>query len=199
MSSHDTSAAETRVRRPGRPSRRHKSAKLPTPRPAARARNPPVRPVRAVVQTLPADRVTDVVTRALPKGLRVADAGGQPGFGHLTVDDGRGRCLVAVTVQRWKPGDPDIGKVFGKARELPDGTRVLTSRAPSSKGGAHAVEWRADTLTTDGLRVLVSEVNARAYRLPGTRSTPVLSLDRLVRVARDPAWGEAAGSASPSR
>ncbi len=150
-----------------------------------------------VVQTVPADRITGIVTGALPRGLRVADAGGQPGFGHLTVDDGRGRCLVAVTVQRWKPGDPDIGEVFGKARQLPDGTRVLTSRAPSAKGGAHAVEWQADTLTTDGLRVLVAEVNARAYRLPGTRSTPVLSVGRLVRIARAPAWGEAAGSPSP--
>ncbi|MGW2295884.1 hypothetical protein [Streptomyces violaceorubidus] len=100
---------------------------------------------------------------------------------------------------RIRAGRPGHQQVFGKARELPDGTRVLTSRAPSSKGGARAVEWRADTLTTDGLRILVSEVNARAHRLPGTRSTPVLSLDRLVRVARDPAWGEAAGSASPSR
>ncbi|MFJ7497284.1 hypothetical protein ACIQZB_40405 [Streptomyces sp. NPDC097727] len=151
----------------------------------------PSRPAPSIVQTLPASRITRIISGSLPGELRVADESGQPGFGHLTVDDGHGKCLIAVTVQRWKPDDPAIGKVFGDARRLPDGTRVMTSKAPATRGGAGAVEWQADTLAKDGLRVLVSEVNARAYRLRGARSTPVLSIDQLIRIALNSAWSEA--------
>ncbi|WP_272925421.1 hypothetical protein [Streptomyces sp. SID2563] len=41
-----------------------------------------------------------------------------------------------MTVQHWKPGDPDIGKVFAKARRLPDGTHVLTPSAFGEGGCA---------------------------------------------------------------
>ncbi|SNX88429.1 hypothetical protein SAMN06272735_8878 [Streptomyces sp. TLI_55] len=153
----------------------------------------------SVDQSLPADRITAIIERSLPSGLDVAHAGGQPGFGHLTVDDGLGACLVAVTVQHWKPDDADIAALFAKARTTPDGTRVLTSRTPSAKGGSGAVEWRVDTLSRNGVRVLVSEVNARAYHLPGTRTTPALDIDRLTRIARDGTWQEAFRSPSSAR
>jgi hypothetical protein len=152
-----------------------------------------------VGQSLPADRIIAIIERSLPSGLDVANAGGQPGFGHLTVDDGHGTCLVAVTVQQWKRDDAEIAALFATARTTPDGTRVRTSRTPSAKGGAGAVEWQADTLSRNGLRVLVSEVNARAYHLPGRRTTPVLNIDRLTRIARDRAWQEASRSPSPAR
>ncbi|MET7695608.1 hypothetical protein ABZT06_48415 [Streptomyces sp. NPDC005483] len=153
----------------------------------------------SVDQSLPADKITAIIERSLPSGLDVAHAGGQPGFGHVTVDDGLGTCLVAVTVQHWKPEDADIAALFAKARRTSDGTRVLTSRTPSAKGGSGAVEWRVDTLSRSGVRVLVSEVNARAYHLPGTRTTPVLDIDRLTRIARDGAWQEASRSPSLAR
>ncbi|GGM18368.1 hypothetical protein GCM10010129_73170 [Streptomyces fumigatiscleroticus] len=153
---------------------------------------PPKQPAPQVDQSVPAKRITDIIAASLPRTVHVSDESGQPGYGHLTVDDGHGKCLVAVTVQRWKPGDASIAAVFAKARRLPDGTRLTTSRGPAENGGRGAVEWRADTLSRDGLRVVVDELNARAYRLPGTRATPVLSLDQLTDLVRDVAWREAA-------
>ncbi|GAA2345926.1 hypothetical protein OKJ48_09775 [Streptomyces kunmingensis] len=137
---------------------------------------------------MPARRITRIIADALPQGVRVADEGGQPGYGHLTVDDGHGKCLIAVTVQRWKPADPTIGKIFAKARKLTDGTLVMTGTGPATNGGEGATEWRADSLRPDGLRVLATEVNARAYRLPGTRHTPALPPAELTKLVRSAEW-----------
>jgi hypothetical protein len=94
-------------------------------------------------------------------------------------------------VQKWKAGDPDIGAVFEKARHLPDGSRLLTSTGQPEHGGKGAVEWRADSLSSDGLRVSVSELNARAYKLPGARPTPALGIDRLTEIVVNAAWRKA--------
>ncbi|MFF3606730.1 hypothetical protein [Streptomyces sp. NPDC002463] len=158
---------------------------------------PDSRPDLQVNQTAPARRITETLTGLLPGALKVADQGGQPGYGHVTVDDGRGKCLVAVTVQRWKPGDSTIEDLFSAAARLPDGTRITTSRSATKNGGKGAVEWRADLLSRDGLRVVVSELNARAYLLPATRTTPGVSLDRLTDLVRSSAWRKVAGAARP--
>lgn len=162
---------------------------LPTPAPARRT-GPDMD------QSTPARRITRLIVRALPPAVRVGDEGGQPGYGHLTVDDGRGRCLIAVTVQRWKPGDRTIGAVFDKAGagKRADGTRVMTGTGPAANGGDGAVEWRADTLRPDGLRVLVTEINARAFTLRGTRPTPALDLAQLTGIALNGGWNEVAGA-----
>ncbi|MFI0241371.1 hypothetical protein [Streptomyces sp. NPDC016845] len=152
---------------------------------------PEHRPAPDIDQSMPAKRITRVIAATLPRGVRVADVSGQPGYGHLTVDDGQGKCLIAVTVQRWRPADPTIGKVFNNAREFADGTLVMTGTGPATNGGRGALEWRADSLRPDGLRVLATEVNARAYQLPGTRRTPVLSPAHLAELVRSDAWRRA--------
>ncbi|MGY0021443.1 hypothetical protein ACVHNB_21095 [Streptomyces sp. YJ-C3] len=151
---------------------------------------PARRPAPDIDQSLPASRITHLIADVLPRGVLVADRSGQPGYGHLTVDDGHGKCLIAVTVQRWKPGDRTIGKIFGKARQLADGTLLTTGTGPATNGGKGAIEWRADSLRTDGLRVLATEVNARAYRLQGTRRTPVLSPAQLTGIVLSDAWSK---------
>ncbi|MFG2115978.1 hypothetical protein ACGFRB_25660 [Streptomyces sp. NPDC048718] len=139
-------------------------------------------------QYLPAARITEVVRRAIPQGLRTADEGGAPGYGHLTVDDGRGSCLIAVTVQKWKPGDKALEEIFEGAARQTDGTRVKTTRDHPRKGGKGAVAWSVDTWRSDGLRVAVTELNTHAYRLPGKRSDPALGVDRLKELALSDAW-----------
>lgn len=150
-------------------------------------------------QYLPAAKITDIISRSVPRGLRTADRGGAAGYGHLTADDGRGRCLVAVTVQQWKPGDEALEKIFkGSAREA-DGTRVKITRSHPEKGGEEAVEWSVDTWRPDGLRIAVSELNAHAYRLPGTRRDPALGVGQLKKIALSEAWRAALSEKNAER
>ncbi|MFH8625974.1 hypothetical protein ACH4A8_29510 [Streptomyces vietnamensis] len=158
---------------------------------------PDSRPDPQVNQTAPPQRITETMTGLLPRTLKIADEGGRPGYGHLTVDDGRGKCLVAVTVQRWKPGDSTLDDLFSAARRLPDGTRITTSRSAAKNGGKGAIEWRVDLLGRDGLRVVVSELNTRAYRLPGTRTTPAVSVEQLTDLVRSSAWRKVAAATRP--
>ncbi|MGW4165228.1 hypothetical protein [Streptomyces sp. NPDC004788] len=139
-------------------------------------------------QSLPASKITDVISRTLPGHLQTADSGGAPGYGHLTVDDGQGKCLVAVTVQQWKPDDEALTKLFQGATTEPDGVRVKLARSHPEKGGEGAVRWSVDIWRPDGLRVAVNELNARAYRLPRTRAEPALGLDQLKKIALSGAW-----------
>ncbi|MEV0849557.1 hypothetical protein AB0J21_27410 [Streptomyces sp. NPDC049954] len=139
-------------------------------------------------------RIARVIGDGVPGGLRVADAGGTTGFGHVTVDDGHGKSLVAVTVQQWKPGDAAMEEVFAKADRQADGTRVALGHRARPEGGK-PTEWTADTLRPDGLRVAVSELNAAAYGLPGTRKAPALDAGRLRRLALAPQWRAAVEAA----
>ncbi|WP_369141945.1 hypothetical protein [Streptomyces sp. R44] len=150
-------------------------------------------------QYLPAAEVTDVISQNLPGHLRTADRGGAPGYGHLTVDDGRGKCLVAVTVQQWEPDDEALTRVFRGAITEADGVRVKVTRGHPDKGGDGAVLWSVDIWRPDGLRVAVNELNTRAYRLPGTRREPALGIDELKKIALSDAWRTALAGRSSDR
>lgn len=124
---------------------------------------PPTLSRPAGIPRMTGQQIGHVIEQLLPAGLRTAQEGGSDGFGHITVDDGHGKSLVAVNVQRWKSGDSGIAKLFAKADTLPDGTRINIRKGPASGGGKGAVEWTVDTLRKDGLRVVISTVNAGAY------------------------------------
>ncbi|MEV8637868.1 hypothetical protein AB0395_40090 [Streptosporangium sp. NPDC051023] len=158
-------------------------AKMPAPPAGARTGS---------VARLSGRQISHIIGRLLPTGLRAAGEGGSDGFGHLTVDDGHGASLIAVNVQQWKPGDPAMTKLFHNAGTLPDGTRINTQQGPAPRGGAGTIEWTVDTLRRDGLRVVISAVNAGAYRLPASRGEPALTLDQLKQIALDPAWQQTA-------
>ncbi|WP_326835004.1 hypothetical protein VSH64_08750 [Amycolatopsis rhabdoformis] len=138
--------------------------------------------------TTPHDKITTLLSGLLPPRLRIDDAGGSDDFGHVTVDDGQGKSLVAVNVQHWRRDDADIARVFAEAEVLLDGTRLLETRSPSPHGGAGAVTWSADTLDPTGLRVLVVAVNAPGYGVPATRRDPALTVAQLKATALAPAW-----------
>ncbi|WUD77321.1 hypothetical protein OG937_39265 [Streptomyces sp. NBC_00510] len=145
-------------------------------------------PGSSLVPRMTGRQITDTIADLLPPALRIAQQDGSLGFGHLTADDGRGKSLIAVNVQQWKAGSPALDELFHSARTLPDGIHA----APSSHGGAGAVEWTVDTLRPDGLRVVITAVNAPAYQLPASRAEPVLTTRQLQRIALDSAWRRAA-------
>lgn len=125
----------------------------------------------------------------LPDGLSVeeeTDTGGE--FASVVVDDGEGRSLVQINVQADMRDVAD--DLYGEATTLPDGTLLATSKEPGEKGGAGVVQWTADTMRPDGMRVVVSAFNSGAQSTPATRPEPALTMDRLVALATSPQWLE---------
>ncbi|MEV7991700.1 hypothetical protein AB0O67_07240 [Streptomyces sp. NPDC086077] len=128
----------------------------------------------------------DTLVTLLPEGAKVVDKGGEGEFGYAVVDDGKGRSLVQINVQ---PAMGDIaGELFTGAENLPDGTLVTTRQGPGEKGGEGVVMWTADTLRTDGLRVVISAFNSGAQHTPATREAPALTVEQLRGIALDPKW-----------
>ncbi|WP_431961875.1 hypothetical protein [Actinacidiphila sp. bgisy160] len=131
------------------------------------------------------DAIVKVLTSALPQGLKVSAMAGESGYAHVTVDDGHGATFVEVNVQRWaKKNLKDLR--FPNPTILPDGTKVVTRQGGSGEPGV--VQWTADTLRPDGLRVVISELNSGGYHRPPTRSAPALDMDALVAAATDAKW-----------
>ncbi|MFD5717259.1 hypothetical protein [Streptomyces sp. NPDC127036] len=133
-------------------------------------------------------RIANHIEELLPANFHVTQAGGSLGFGHLVVDDGQGKSLVSVNVQRWKTGDAEIVSSFKTADTLPDGTRIKYKKGPLEKGSKGTVAWSVDTFHRDGLRIFVSAINASAYPLPPTRPRPALDMQQLRSIAISAVW-----------
>ncbi|MCW5253974.1 hypothetical protein [Streptomyces sp. SHP 1-2] len=150
------------------------------PDPAKQGTRPPAPP------SVPGEAVRATLARLLPRSARVVAQGAQETeFAHVVVDDGRGRSLVQVNVQPRTPGDR---WEEGAAEPLPDGSLVLTSRAPGEKGGPGVVQWTADTLRPGGLRVAVSAFNSGTQHGAATRDTPALTMAQLEAITLSPEW-----------
>lgn len=155
-----------------------------TRRPGAAAR-----PARTAPPDPSAAAIRKTLRRLLPEGLRVQDgqaAGNGGGYARVTADDGEGASLVEVNVQNW--GDDIPKELYEKATTLPDGTRVVVTQGPAEKGGSGTVAWTVDTMRPDGLRVVVSELNAAGYRQSPTRTEPVVPIGELRELALGDAW-----------
>ncbi|MFF9149827.1 hypothetical protein ACF1BN_33805 [Streptomyces sp. NPDC014861] len=134
--------------------------------------------------------VPDTLRALLPKGLQIVETGGDSGFGHAVVDDGKGRTLVQVNVQY---GMGDVAHELygsGEVTTLPGGGKLKLSRQPGEKGGAGVVWWSADTMTKKGFRVVVSAFNTGAQHEPATRAEPALTMEQLKAIALDPKWAK---------
>jgi hypothetical protein len=148
----------------------------------------PSAPEKSVPVSVDGDTIGRTLAGLLPDGLDVVARGGQETeFAYLVVDDGKGHSLVQINVQ---PGMSDVAdQLFGPdAETLPSGTKVATSQGPGEKGGAGVVMWTADTLRTDGLRVVVSAFNSGAQDTAATRQTPALTMEQLREIAISPKW-----------
>ncbi|MFB8031453.1 hypothetical protein ACFC5Z_00540 [Streptomyces sp. NPDC056004] len=123
----------------------------------------------------------------LPVSAKVASERGDDGYAYVVVNDGKGASLVQINVQ------PDMSDVEGElfkagAEVLPDGTKVVTRQGPGEKGGAGVVMWTADTIRTDGLRVVVSAFNSGSQNAKATRQTPALTMQQLKSIATSRKW-----------
>ncbi len=89
-----------------------------------------------------------------------------------------------------QPNMSDVEReLFGSGAEvLPDGTKVVTHQGPGEKGGAGVVMWTADTIRTDGLRVVVSAFNSGSQNAAATRQTPALTIGQLKAIATSGKW-----------
>ncbi|MCG7206970.1 hypothetical protein [Streptomyces arenae] len=132
--------------------------------------------------------IRQTLASLIPKGLKVVARGSDDDqFTYVVVDDGHGRSLVQINVQ---PDMSDVaGQLFGSGSEtLPDGTLVAERKAPGEKGGAGVVMWTADTLRTDGFRVVISAFNSGSQRTAATRTAPALTMKQLRAIALSPRW-----------
>ncbi|NBM15947.1 hypothetical protein [Streptomyces sp. GC420] len=131
------------------------------------------------------EKIREVLRSGLPRELRVADEEGpDSGFVALTVDDGAGKALLTVSVQKWKPESADIGALFSEVAPRPDGLLAMVRKSTPTVGyGKGTIEWGADTLRNDGVRALVTEINAPAYGLAAERRSHPLTKKQLMEIA----------------
>ncbi|KOU73610.1 hypothetical protein ADK57_08570 [Streptomyces sp. MMG1533] len=138
------------------------------------------------------DAIRRTLTDLLPKGVEAVAKGGQETeYAYLVVDDGKGRSFVQINVQ---PDMRDVaGDLYGSGSEtLPNGTRVTIRQGPGEKAGSGVVMWTADTMRADGMRVVISALNAGDQSSDATRATPALTIEQLREIALSPKWDELA-------
>lgn len=134
--------------------------------------------------------IRSTLVSLLPDDVEVVGQGGQDTeYTYVVVDDGQGESLVQINVQ---PDMSDVeDQLFGPdAKTLPDGTKVATHQGPGEKGGAGVVMWTADTIRTDGRRVVVSAFNSGSQERAATRGTPALTIEQLEAIATSAKWLE---------
>ncbi|WP_405880013.1 hypothetical protein OG762_16075 [Streptomyces sp. NBC_01136] len=132
--------------------------------------------------------VTSTLVSLLPKGVKVvAKSGPDSGYAYVVLDDGKGRSLVQITVQSNMSDVED--QLFGAdAETLADGTKVVTREGPGETGRADVVMWTADTLRTDGFRVVISAFNSGSQVTAATRAAPALTSKQLRAIALSAKW-----------
>ncbi|KOG41956.1 hypothetical protein [Streptomyces resistomycificus] len=134
------------------------------------------------------DTIGQTLAGLLPKGVEVVSKGGQDTeYAYLVVDDGKGRSLVQINVQ---PDMRDVAhQLFGAGSEIrPDGTLVAVRQGLGEKSGAGVVMLTADTMRTNGMRVVVSAFNTGDQNSDATRATPALTVGQLKEIALSPKW-----------
>jgi hypothetical protein len=148
----------------------------------------PAGPRRPSQPTMSKQQILRTLKSMLPPRVQVADEEGDAtGYVDVTVDDGHGKTLMTVNVQRWQVGYPDLMKLYQGAEKLADGTLIQTRQVPA-RDGTGATSWEKDVLYPDGRRVMVTEYNASAFGLPRTRQDLPLTMEQLSSIATNPDW-----------
>ena len=81
-----------------------------------------------------------------------------------------------------------MAQVFAGATVLANGDKLLLTQQSAEKGGSGAVQWTADLLQPDGLRVVVSEFDSPSQGTAATRRDPVLTMDQLKAIVTSALW-----------
>lgn len=139
-------------------------------------------------EPLPVTDIRKTLVDLLPDGLDPVSRGGdESGWGYVVVDDGKGKSMVEINVQ------PNMGDLIGEsffegAKDVGDGTMLVTREDAGDKDVSGAVRWTVDTIRTDGLRVVVSALNAGGPHDSPSRAKPALTMEQLEKIALSPKW-----------
>jgi hypothetical protein len=95
---------------------------------------------------------------------------------------------MTVSVQRWNLSDPILRNLFKGSQVDPNGTQLISRQSPVADSNNRAMQWTADTLRTDGVRIVITELNAPAFVLPSVRNDPPVPASQLMSIALDPSW-----------
>ncbi|MFD0355543.1 hypothetical protein ACFVHW_17685 [Streptomyces sp. NPDC127110] len=122
--------------------------------------------------------------RALLRGYEIpeADKGGDGGYGYVVLDDGKGRSLVELRVQKDATGFP------ADATAQADGVRAKVTQGPAGADAPGVVRWSVDTLRPGGMRITVSAYNAPKQTGPASRTAPALTVEQVKEVALNRHW-----------
>ncbi|MFJ9953066.1 hypothetical protein [Kitasatospora sp. NPDC091207] len=117
----------------------------------------------------------------------------------LVYDDGQGKALISLGVQKHRKGqsqehtcpDPKLNRIDScTVATLPDGSRLYLSQGyeyPDRR--ADTKEWLAVLTGPDGREITLSEWNAPQEKgAPDSRPNPPLTLDQLKAVVTDRSW-----------
>ncbi|WP_405980059.1 hypothetical protein [Streptomyces sp. NBC_00158] len=121
--------------------------------------------------------------------IPVADKGGDGGYGYVVLDDGKGRSLVEIRVQRRTAA----GEFPADATAQPGGVHAKVTQGPVGENAPGVVRWTVDTQRPNGERITVSAYNAPKQTGPASRTAPALTLEQLKEVALSRHWKEAFG------
>ncbi|MFJ2232471.1 hypothetical protein [Streptomyces sp. NPDC087859] len=125
----------------------------------------------------------------MPDDVEVVSRGGDAsGWGYVVVDDGKGKSLVEINVQP-NMGDLTGESIFEGAESLPDGTMLVTREDAGDKDVSGTVRWTVDTVRINGLRVVISALNAGGPHDAPSRDKPALTMEQLKKIALSSKWG----------
>ncbi|MET8546916.1 hypothetical protein ABZW03_40860, partial [Kitasatospora sp. NPDC004799] len=140
------------------------------------------------------------ITEAKGRGTDDKQLGGTFAGADLVLDDGQGRSLVQIGIQKHRPAqvrpqscptDPERSRIDSCAvTTLPDGSRLLLVQGHEYPDGrADTKEWHAALSGPDGREITVSEWNAPQEKgAPDSRPNPPLTLDQLKAIVTDASW-----------
>ncbi|WP_416876304.1 hypothetical protein [Kitasatospora sp. SC0581] len=153
------------------------------------------------------DEVVATFQALLPKG-QVSDAKGHGtdenkgmyADANLVFDDGQGRSLMGLSIQKHRPKDVqpqtcptdlELASLDSCAvTVLPDGSKLMLTQGyeyPDHR--ATTKEWRASVARPDGGLIGLSEWNSPQEKdAPDSRPNPPLTPDQLKAVVTDPSW-----------
>jgi hypothetical protein len=137
----------------------------------------------------PTSDIRKTLVDLLPDGLTPVSRGGDAsGWGYVVVDDGEGKSLVEINVQ------PNMGDLLGEsmfqgAEEVGDGTMLVTREDAGDKDVSGTVRWTVDTVRINGLRVVISALNAGGPHDAPSRDEPALTMEQLKKIALSSKWG----------
>ncbi|MER7755510.1 hypothetical protein [Kitasatospora sp. NPDC097643] len=146
------------------------------------------------------------ITQAKGRGTDDSQAGGSFVGADLVFDDGQGKSLIQLGIQKNHKGqnqEPSCPSDFTSTRTdscsvttLPDGSKLWLNQGHEySDQRADTKEWSAGLTGPDGRYISVSEWNSPQEKgAPDSRPNPPLTLEQLKAIVTDKSWDRVVAS-----